>query len=120
MASIQVSGFENIESMIQNMTLSDAEEKKIMKGAIEPIFEEVKSNTPVGKTKKMQEGVKLQVRREDMAIVGKIILLDWSSMFQEFGTSQQKHHVGFFERSVNSNTDKVVNFLAERLFEKIK
>jgi hypothetical protein len=41
-------------------------------------------------------------------------------MFQEFGTSQQKHHVGFFERSVNANTDKVVNFLAERLFEKIK
>jgi HK97 gp10 family phage protein len=117
---IEVTGFEDIESIIQDMTLSDVEEKKIMKAAIQPTFEEVKSNTPVGDTKKMQESVKSQVTREDMGIVGKIIINDWATMFQEFGTSSQKHNVGFFERSVNSTTDEVVNLLSEGLLAKIK
>lgn len=118
--AIEISGFEDVEDILQDMSLSDSDKRKIMREAIQPAKETVINNTPVGKTKKMKEGVKDTVTKEDMAIVGKIIMSDWRTIFQEFGTSQQKHNVGFFDRSINETTDKVVSNLADGLLSKIK
>lgn len=119
-SGIEVTGFEDLENIIQDMTLSDAEEKKIVKNAIQPAKETIQQNTPVGQTHELEESVTDSVKKEDMAIVGTIKMGKFYDFFQEFGTSQQKDNVGFFEKSVNSTTDEVIALMAEGLFSKIK
>lgn len=117
MSNIELEGFEELEELIQGMTLTDAEEKKAMKSAIDVIYKAVESNTPTGETGKMKEKIKEKVSKDDFSITGQVIMGAWYTGFEEFGTSQQKHHVGFFERSVNSSQNEALELLAKGLLK---
>jgi len=117
MSSIELEGFEELEELIQGMTLTDAEEKKAMKSAIDVIYKAVESNTPVGETGNMQEKIKEKVTKDDFSVTGQVIMGAWYTVFEEFGTSQQKHHVGFIERSVNSSQNEALEVLAKELLK---
>lgn len=119
MASIEFDGFDEIEKHLSDMILKESDKKKAMRTAITPVAEEVKENAPT-KTRRLQKSVKIQVKREELAIVGIVKMGQWYSAFQEFGTSQQKANVGFFERSVNKTTNKVVATLANELLDKAR
>lgn len=117
MSSIELDGFEELENIVQNMTLTEAEEKKVMKSAIDVIYNEVESNTPVGETGDMKKEIKEKVSKDDFSVTGQVIMGSWYTGFEEFGTSQQKHHTGFFERSVNSSQDEALDVLAKGLLK---
>lgn len=119
MADIEIAGFEEIEEMLKDMTITDAEEIKAMSKAIEPIYQEVYKNSPE-ETGNSKRQIKKQVRKDGFATVGVIKLGAWYSMFNEFGTSKNKKHVGFFERAVNKKADEAVNILAKELLDKAK
>lgn len=118
MSSIELEGFEDLENMLQDMTLTEAHEKKAMKNAISVIHKAVESNTPVGATGKMKKGIKDKVSKNDFSLItGQVIMGAWYTGFEEFGTSQNKKHVGFFERSVNSVQDEAIGVLAKELLK---
>ncbi|OOM76578.1 HK97-gp10 family putative phage morphogenesis protein [Clostridium sp. BL-8] len=117
MSSIELTGFDELEELMQGMTLTEAEEKKAMKSAIDVIYNEIKSNTPVGETGDMKKQIKEKVSKDDFSITGQVIMGAFYTGFEEFGTSQQKHHVGFFERSVNSSQDEALDVLAKGLLK---
>lgn len=117
MSSIELEGFEELEELVQDMTLTEADEKKAMKKAINVIHKVVESNTPVGPTGKMKKEIKEKISKDDFSITGQVIMGAWYTGFEEFGTSQQKGHVGFFERSVNSVQDEAVGILAKELLK---
>ncbi len=114
--SIELSGFDELEDLLHDMTVSDADEKKAMKKAIEPIHREIESNSPE-KTSKLKREIKDTVKKEDFATVGEVKLGAWYSPFQNWGTSQQKAHVGFFDRAVNKSKDEALRILAEELLK---
>ncbi|OOM64239.1 hypothetical protein CLBEIC_55560 [Clostridium beijerinckii] len=99
------------------MTLTEADEKKAMKDGIDVIYNAVESNTPVGETGKMKKEIKTKVSKDDFSVTGQVIMGAWYTGFEEFGTSQQKHHVGFFERSVNSSQNEALEVLAKGLLK---
>lgn len=117
MSSIELEGFDELESMLNDMTLTEADEKKAMKNAISVIHKAVENNTPVGPTGNMKKEIKEKVSKDDFSITGQVIMGAWYTGFEEFGTSQQKHHVGFFERSVNSVQDEAIGVLAKELLK---
>lgn len=119
MTGIEVTGMEDLIDDIESMTITDSDEKKIMKYAIEPAEQMVNNNAPKYKGD-LQKNIKSTVKKIDFATVGQIKLGQWYSMFTEYGTSQSKAHVGWFERSINNTLDEVMSRLADGLFEKVK
>ncbi|WP_019850629.1 HK97-gp10 family putative phage morphogenesis protein [Desulfitobacterium sp. PCE1] len=116
MGTIEIDGFEELEQALQEMTITEADEKRAMKKALEPIYEEVMRNAPESKGN-LKRQIKTSVKREDFSTVGKVRLGVWYSKFNEFGTSQSKKNVGFFERSVNSTKDQAIKILTEELLK---
>lgn len=119
MNGIEIEGFEELEKYVQDMTLSEGDKRSAMKLAIKPIEEEVRKDTPV-KSKKLQESIKSQVKKEDFAVAGVVKMGKFYDIFQEFGTSQQKKNVGFFERAVNKSQGKAIEILSRELMDKAK
>ncbi|NRT33253.1 hypothetical protein OD350_00015 [Clostridium beijerinckii] len=118
MSGIELDGFEEVEALLQDMTLTEADEKKAMKAGIDVIYNAVESNTPVGESGDMKRKIREKVSKNDLSLItGQVIMGAWYTGFEEFGTSQQKHHVGFFERSVNSSQDEALEVLAKGLLK---
>lgn len=115
MNGIEMTGFDELENMLQEMTITDADEKQAMKLAITPVFNEVKSATPEGATHVMKDKVTMQVKKEDFATVGIVKMGAWYTMFEEYGTSSNKKWVGFFERAVNKTESEATEILSTEM-----
>lgn len=116
MASVEIDGFDELEGLLQDMTITPAAEKKAMKKALEPIYEEVIKNAPES-TGDLKRQIKTSVKKEDFATIGTVKLGAWYSIFNEFGTSRSKKNIGFFERSVNNSKDQAIRILTEELLK---
>ncbi|WIV13938.1 HK97-gp10 family putative phage morphogenesis protein [Proteiniborus sp. MB09-C3] len=114
MAGIELDGFDEFIEFIDDIAISESDEKKAMKKVVEMVGQEVESNTPedTGKTKR---NVKRQVKRELHATIGIVKLGTWYSVFTEFGTSKSKKHVGFFDRSIRNKQDEAFKILEDEL-----
>jgi HK97 gp10 family phage protein len=119
MSGIQIEGFEELEELLQDMTIDESDEKKAIRKAIDVIGDEVEKNTPVGATEKLKK-IKKSVKKEGFATVGTVKMGAFYDIFQEFGTSQQKKHIGFFERSVEKSKDEAIEILGKELLDKAK
>jgi len=119
MNGIEISGFEELERLVQGMTLTDGDASKAMKSAVKVIADEVDSNAPE-RTKNLKKNIKTTVTKEGFATVGTVKLGAFYSMFQEFGTSRSKKNAGFFERSVNARQDEAISILAKEILSKVK
>ncbi|WP_096635853.1 HK97-gp10 family putative phage morphogenesis protein [Clostridium cochlearium] len=115
---IEIEGMEEFTDMLQDMTLDEADEKKAMRNAIKPIAEEIEKNTTkrTGKLAKLSKTVK----REGLGTVGIIRTKQFYDIFEEFGTSNGKHNIGYFSNSVDNTTDKALEILAKELLDKAK
>lgn len=116
---IEIDGLDEFTDMLEDMTIDEADEKEAMRKAIKPIADEVKKNSPVGKTGKLKK-VTQAVKKDGLATVGTVKTKAWYDIFQEFGTSRQKKNVGYFERSVKNTEDKAAEILANELLDKTK
>lgn len=116
---IEYSGFDELESLIQDMVITDQDERKAMKAAIKSVYDKTQNATPVRSTTLKKSEV-MQVKKEDFATVGIVRYGVFWDLFNEFGTSKDKSHVGFFERAVNDTNDEVISILTENLTFKVK
>lgn len=116
MTGIELEGFEEFESMLQDMTIDEADERKALRKSIKIIASEVEKNTPVGATGRLKK-LKIKVKKEGLATVGSFSMGAFYDKFQEFGTSKSKKNVGFFERSVNKTQNEVINTLTKELLK---
>jgi len=111
---IELSGFEELESLLRDMTISDAKESAAMRLAIVPIKEGLVQSTPQGKTKRLMD-IKSAVKKEGFATVGILKLGVFYGMFQEYGTSRQRAHVGFFDSTVRRKEREALAILTREL-----
>lgn len=116
---IEIEGFEELEEFLQGMTINESDERRAMRKAIEPIYEEVYSAAPEDKAK-LKKSIKKQVKKDGFSTVGTIKLGAWYSMFNEFGTSRNKSHIGFFDRAVERTKDEAIEILKKELLDKVK
>src|SRR3712207_1740045 len=105
--------------MLEGMTIDEADEKKAIRNAIRPIAEEIEKNTPIGSTGKLKK-ISKTVKKEGLATVGIVRTKAFYDIFQEFGTSEQKKNVGYFDRSVKNTENEALNILSKELLNKAK
>lgn len=111
---IELSGFPELENLLHDMTISEAKEKAAMRLAIVPIKEGLVQATPKGKTRKLME-IKTTVKKEGFATVGILKLGTFYGVFQEYGTSRQRAHVGFFDSTVRRKEREALTILSREL-----
>lgn len=112
---IKLEGFEELEEMLSDMQIDEGKEKKAMKKAIEIIAAEVMTNAPEDTTA-LKKSIEVKVARKiKEGTIGTVRINKFYSVFQEFGTSTQSKHKGFFERSVNSKQKEALEALKDEL-----
>lgn len=116
---IELEGMEEFTDFLQGMTIDEDDEKKAVRQAIKPIADEIEKNTPEGNTKRLKK-ISKTVKKDGFATIGIVRTKAFYDLFQEFGTSQQKANVGYFDRSVKNTEDEALKILAKELLDKIK
>lgn len=115
---IKLEGMEELEKTIQDMTLDNRELRKAVKNGIDTIAEGLEKDSPK-RTGRLAK-IKTVVKNNGLGVEGIAGAGAFYDKFQEFGTSKQKAHVGYFGNSVRKNADKAIKEIAEAVFEKIK
>ena len=119
MAGIEMEGFDEFQKLLEDMTLTEADERKAMSAAIKVISEQLQKDTPQGETGKLSK-TRMSVKKDEIGIVGEVKTGAYWDIFQEFGTSRQKTNVGYFERSEESTQDDALKVLINELLSKAK
>lgn len=114
--SIEIDGFEDLEKLLLDMTISEQDAKKAMRKAIEVLNKGLDGEIPVGKTKRLSKRKKL-VKKEGLATVGIVSMTAFYDFMQEFGTSQNKSNIGFFERGIEKNQNEAIKTIANELLK---
>lgn len=115
---IRIEGLEEIESFLQEVTISEEDERRAIRASLKPMAQEIENNT----TKKSGKLSKLTttVKKEGLGTVGTIKTKRFYDIFEEFGASGKKHNIGYFERSVRNKEAESISILAKLLLDKIK
>lgn len=116
---IELEGFEELEGFIRNGNLTPEDESKAIRKALNPIKNQLEKDTPKGLSEKLSKS-KITIKKEGFATVGVVKAGTFYGMFQEFGTSKSKKHVGYFERAVEDSKNEALEILSEEILNKIK
>lgn len=118
-SGIEIEGFEDFSRFLGDMVLDMGTKRKAVREGINVVAKDLEENTPVGSTGELSE-IKVTVRESFLAVEGIARSKAFYDIFQEFGTSEQKAHVGYFERSVTESEDEAVSRLARVIFNKMR
>lgn len=116
---IKLEGYEEFEKLLENMVFSVEDKKKSVRNGIKVIAKHLEEDSPKGKTGKLSK-VKTKIKDEGLYTEAIAYSSAFYDVFQEFGTSEQKSHVGYFDRSVKNNKDEAIEAVAKILLGKIK
>lgn len=115
--SIEIEGLDEVMSMFEDMNITEEDERKALNNSTKGLEKSLESSTPKGKTGKLRK-IKKSTKREGLGYTRTLSLGAFWDIFQEFGTSQQKRNVGFFERTVRQNENEVVDTLVKELIDR--
>lgn len=117
-ATIELEGFEEVEQLISDLELDESTKKKVVKVGIDIIADSIESNSPK-KTGRLSK-IKRKIENTGLAIEGTAHSTAFYDRFQDIGTSQQKAHVGYFDRAVDSSINEAIKASTEVLFSKVR
>ncbi len=123
MARIDLEGFDELNDLLQKMTLTEEDEKAAIRAALKPLKEEVQKNTPVRSGSgggKLKANIRTRIGREDGQFVGKVTLGEHYGRFQEYGTSTQSKNKGFFARSIRVGKKAAMKVLKAEILSRLK
>lgn len=110
--AIQIKGFDDIFNDLDDMNISDKKKRKALKDGAEIVKQSVIDNSPVG-TGQMKKRWKSTIKRFDGDLGFEIKGDTVQDIENEFGSSKNKKHIGFFSNAVDKVSDKAVNIIAK-------
>ena len=117
-STIELEGYEEFEEYVKNMALDTVIKRQAVRSGIKVIGEGLENDTPVGPTGELAE-IKISVKENALATEGTAKSKAFYDVFQNYGTSEQKAHVGYFDRSVEENTEEAISKVAQTIFRKM-
>ncbi|MGL4571795.1 MAG: HK97-gp10 family putative phage morphogenesis protein [Clostridium sp.] len=114
-ADIEVDGLEELQEFMEGMIIDDTTEMKAVRKGIKVMAKSIEDNSPVGQTGKLKK-MKTKVKKTPFGAEGIANSTVFYDKFQEFGTSQQKANVGYFDRAVEDASDEAVRVVADTIF----
>lgn len=117
--NIEVEGLEKFENFLsEDMVLDELTKRKGVRAGITKIGKAIEKNSPV-KTGRLSK-IKIRVKNTGLATEGTASSGEFYDVFQNFGTSEQKMHVGYFDRAVDESTNEALEEVAEIIFRKMR
>ncbi|MDQ0149216.1 HK97-gp10 family putative phage morphogenesis protein [Eubacterium multiforme] len=117
--SIEIEGMEEFEELLQNMVLDASDKKKAVRAGIKVIAKSIENKSPKGKTKRLSK-IKTTVKDTGLSVEGIAHSKAFYDVFEEFGTSQQKKNIGYFDRAAQESSDEAINEVAKVIFAKVR
>lgn len=116
MAEFEIKGFDELISKVEKMQITEQEERKALNNAGELVKQNVEKESPVD-TEETKKSVIKQIKRIDGNMSCVIKVDKWYAKFREFGTSQSKAHVGWFEKAVRDKEKEAISLITKELLK---
>lgn len=113
---IEIKGFDDIFEELDDMNISDRKKRNALKEGAEIARQAVIDNSPVA-TGRMKKRWKSIIKRFDGNLGFEIRGDTVQDIENEFGSSKNKKHIGFFSNAVDKVSNEVVNIIAEEVFK---
>lgn len=110
--AIEIKGFDDIFKDLDDMNISDKKKRASLREGAEIVRQAVIDNSPVG-TGQMKKRWKSRIKRFDGNLGFEVRGDTVQDIENEFGSSKNKKHIGFFSKAVDRVSDKAVNTIAK-------
>lgn len=117
--TIELDGLDEFQEFIDDMSLNITTKKQAVRQGIKVIGQRLEKDTPVGATGELSE-IKISVKESNLAIEGTAKSEAFYDIFQEYGTSEQKANVGYFDRSIEDHQEEAISKVAQTIFRKMR
>ena len=114
--AIQIKGFDDIFNDLDDMNISDKKKRKALKDGAENVKQTVIDNSPEA-SGQMKKRWKSTIKRFDGDLGFEIKGDTVQDIENEFGSSKNKKHIGFFSNAVDKVSDKAVNIIAKEVLK---
>ena len=114
--AIEIRGFDDIFDMLDDMNISDKKKRRALKEGVEIVRQAVIDNSPVA-TGNMKKRWKSTIKRFDGNLGFEVKGDTVQDIENEFGSSKNKKHIGFFSKAVDKVSDKVINIIANEVLK---
>ncbi|MGG5463488.1 HK97-gp10 family putative phage morphogenesis protein [Clostridium sp. B9] len=120
MATLEIEGFEEFEKLInEDMVLDESTKRRALRRGIKLIGKSIENNSPIGPSGRLSK-IKIRMKNTGLATEATASSSAFYDLFQNFGTSEQKAHVGYFDRAVEDSEDKAIEAVSEEIFKKMR
>lgn len=110
--AIEIKGFDDIFKDLDDMDISDKKKRKALREGAEIVLQSVIDNSPV-RTGKMKKRWKSTIKRFDGNLGFEVKGDTVEDIYNEFGSSDNKKHIGFFSNAVDKVASKTVSIIAK-------
>lgn len=114
--AIEIKGFDDIFKDLDDMNISDKKKRNALKIGAEIVRQSVVDNSPV-LTGTMKKRWKSNIKRFDGNLGFEVRGDTPQDIENEFGSSKNKKHIGFFSKAVDRVSDKAVNSIANEVLK---
>lgn len=113
---IKIKGFDDIFEELDDMNISDRKKRNALREGAEIVRQAVIDNSPV-KSGDMRKSWKSKIKRFDGDLGFEVRGDTPQDIENEFGSSTNKKHIGFFSNAVDKVADKAVNIIAKEILK---
>lgn len=110
--AIEIKGFNDIFKDLDDMNISDKKKRIALKEGAEIVKQSIIDNSPV-KTGNMKKRWKSTIKRFDGNLGFEVKGDTIEDIYNEFGSSDNKKHIGFFSNAVDKVADNAVNIISK-------
>ncbi len=113
---IEIIGFDDIFEGLDDMNISDNKKRKALRTGSDIVQAAIEEATPE-RTSKMKKSWKGIIKRFDGNLGFEIRGNTPQDIENEFGSSRNKKHIGFFSKAVDRVAEKAVNTIIEEILD---
>lgn len=114
--ALEIKGFEDVFKDLDDMDISDTKKRRALRSGAEIIFNSIKKNSPK-RSGTMEKRWKSKITRIDGDLAFKIEGDTPQDIENEFGSSTNKKHIGFFSNAVDEVSNSAINIIVKEVFD---
>lgn len=114
--ALEIKGFEDVFKDLDDMDISDTKKRRALRSGAEIIFNSIQKNSPK-RSGSMEKRWKSKIKRIDGDLAFEIKGDTPQDIENEFGSSTNKKHIGFFSNAVDEVSNSAINIIVKEVFD---
>lgn len=114
--ALEIKGFDDVFKDLDDMNISDTKKRRALRNGAEIILNSIQKNSPK-RSGSLKDRWKSKITRIDGDLGFEIKGDTLQDIYNEFGSSDNKKHIGFFSNAVDQVSNKAINIIVEEVFD---